>query len=168
MEIGDFSIFVLAPFLLVPLVLAFMTLKRMGWPNDRLFMDAWISFLTIVLSFIVSLFALAAFSHAVEVYWELSDNFWIILNFFCTFLLGTIFVFLTLTRRRRRDTTTFGILAEENNQQSIGSSILRTSVVISFVLVGSVALTLIAASGVSMIYDHYFPSPKLEFGVYDI
>lgn len=168
MQIGDFSVFIVAPFLLVPLALAFLTLKKMRWPNDLLFVDAWISFLTVVLSFIVSLFVLAAVTNAVEVYWKLSETVWIILNFLCTFLVGAIFVLLALTRRRRRDATTLGILAEENNQRSIDRTVMKTSIVISFVLVGSVALTLIAVSGISMIYDHYYPTSKLEFGVYDL
>lgn len=171
MQISDFSIFVFLPILLVPLTLIYVSLKRFGWYEDQLFLDTWIIFLVYLCAWIVDLILLIALTKALEVYWSISEFVWIFLNFLGTFVISILSIGCLLSLKRlSREKMGYSLLGDKElvGVTSIKPDISRISILTTTVVFGVSVLVFCGIATAAKIYDHYYPKPEIQYGIYDI
>ncbi len=166
MELGDFSFFAFAPFLLISLTSVYLVLRKSGWEfRESLFMDSWFIWLASLVLAILSYVAVIGVTTKLELYLSIPQFWWLAISvsvlFVSNFLVTSIIVGL-LRKRRRED---IGVLMDTLPKQIKISSNSRISVLISLAETGTFALLLSISSVAGTIYDHYYPP---QFGIYDI
>lgn len=165
MELGDFAFFAWAPVLLIPLAATYLSLRKLGWPKDSLFGDAWITFLTIAISGLTSLILLTVIANNGGFYWAIPELLWIFLNFAGTVFLSSVFVSFVLGWKKQQHKKSRVDIFSPSLESSKDPAILRTAMFTSIIVVGTLVLVVSTIVGIHKIYEYYNPP---EFGIYDI
>jgi hypothetical protein len=170
MELADFSYFVLAPIMLIPLAAVYLTLRQMKWESrSGLFLDSWYVWLVWLVSTIFSYVALGVFTDMAGVYWHIPVFWWIVSSLVAIFLSDffVISIFVLLLSRRNRSTTTH-IIDSPIEAGSTPPRVTRIAFVTTIAAVTSLIISFGLASIIGAVYEHYNPRPKNEFEIYDI
>ena len=169
MQIGDFSIFVFLPVLLVPLALTYMSLRRFGWYRDRLFLDAWVVFIVLFCTAIFNLIFLRISADALNIYWSIPEALWVFFNFFGTFILSATGVGCLLSlKSRSRKHSEYSLLPDKDYGSSSEPGIARISILTTIVVLGVSIFVFLGIVATAKIYDHFNPRPEIQYGIYDI
>ncbi len=170
MEIGDFSYFVFAPILLIPLFSVYVSLSYLKWePRARVFLDSWLIFIGWLISTLFVCFGLVIATDRLSVFWNMQRFLWIALVIFTIFLgnFMVITVLVSMLNRRNRMDEVHITMSQPSSSKPVPNATQ-----IAFVTSVACALSLIISFGIiatiGAIYDHYYPSPEVQFGIYDI
>lgn len=104
-----------------------------------------------------------------KVYWGIPMFWWVLMSIFGALIANIIAIgaIVGLIRRFevRKRTSLFEDIEVRPEHKS---SILRISVFTSIAATGSFVILFGLAAITSAVYEHYYPKPAVEFGIYDI
>jgi len=166
-EIRDFDIFAFVPILLIPFGAIYLILRQMRWAWRGLLLDTWFVWLGWFISTIFAYIAIIVIEVDLRVNWT-SRLWWSVtalgLVFVCNYL-AIALVIVLLNRSREKELIQF---FESDARNPFQPSAFKVSIITTIAAMGSLILAFGVASGIGAVYDHYYPQPNVEYGIYDI